>query len=293
MLILLLGMIVPASGQGFGLTVLLSERSGAYLQFFESLNRQLAGKNISISIQDVDAPLATTDLLLAVGTKAAIRALQEDKFPVLSVLVPKDGYTKILTGLARAQKHPARHNSAIYLDQPPGRQLDFIRALFPKLRSVGVMYSSPPDEIGVIRMQANARAFELVEQPVENPSLLPVSLQELLVSSEVLLAVPDPAIYNPSTIRNILLATYRIRVPLIGFSLAYVKAGALAAIFSRPDQIASQAAAIVQEFENSRVLPPSQYSQEFDFAINEQVAHSLGLNIRSEAQLRAIIGKSP
>jgi len=109
----------------------------------------------------------------------------------------------------------------------------------------------------------------------------------------VLLALPDAAIYNTSTIRNILLATYRNKVPLVGFSPGYVKAGALCAVYSTPAQIAAQSLAIIQDYAETRTLPAAHYAKEFEVSVNEQVARSLGLNIRSASQLRSEMGAAP
>jgi ABC-type uncharacterized transport system substrate-binding protein len=112
------------------------------------------------------------------------------------------------------------------------------------------------------------------------------ALQEILLGrSEVLLALPDAAVYNDSTIRNILLATYRRGIPLIGFSSGYVKAGALCAVFSTPAQIATQAAALILQFANTHALPFPQYSHEFEVMVNEQVARSLDLQVKGASAL--------
>ncbi len=114
---------------------------------------------------------------------------------------------------------------------------------------------------------------------------LPEALHELLQISEVLLALPDSAIYNDSTILNILLTTYCSGVPLIGFSPGFIKAGALFAVSSTPAQIAAQAATLIRQFGESNSLPAAQYPQEFEVTINEQVAHSLGLPIKTSSKL--------
>lgn len=114
---------------------------------------------------------------------------------------------------------------------------------------------------------------------------LPEALHELLQNSDVLFALPDSAIYNDSTIRNILLTTYRSGIPLIGFSTGFVKAGALCAVSSTPAQIAAQAATLIRQFGESHLLPAAQYPQEFEVTINEQVANSLGLPIKTTFEL--------
>jgi ABC-type uncharacterized transport system substrate-binding protein len=100
-----------------------------------------------------------------------------------------------------------------------------------------------------------------------------------------LLALPDSAVYNDSTIRNILLATYHRGIPLIGYSSGYVKAGALCAVYSTPEQIAAQAAQLIFKFKDTHKLPAPQYPQEFEVTVNPQVADSLGLQIKNATAL--------
>ena len=291
-LIFLLGDISQAAGATLNLTLVMSEKSGAYLDFINAVNKRLVGQDVAVRVLDLGMQLPSSDLVVAVGMKAAATALQSCKAPVLVVFAPKEGYASLLTEQEAGMKDGGCMHSAIFLDQPVQRQFEFIRALFPRLRSVGILYSAMPKDISMMRAQAKMKSLELVEQAVPSQSALPSALKEVLVGSDVLLALPDPEIYNSSTIRNILLATYRNRVPLLGFSASYVKAGALAAIYTSPEQVADQTVSMVQGFMSIRMLPAARYSREFEISVNEQVARSLGLNIRSEAQLRQEIGKS-
>ena len=62
--------------------------------------------------------------------------------------------------------------------------------------------------------------------------------------AEVLLAMPDSAVYNTDNVRNILLSTYRHKQGVIGFSADMVKAGALATTYSEIEDIDAQVAEI-------------------------------------------------
>jgi putative tryptophan/tyrosine transport system substrate-binding protein len=97
--------------------------------------------------------------------------------------------------------------------------------------------------------------------------------------------VPDAAIYNRNNIANILLTSYRAQVPLFGFSPSYVKAGALAAVYSQPAQIAQQVAEIIQNLPANGPLPAPQSPRYFSVSVNSQVKLSLELTMDSEAQL--------
>ena len=174
--------------------------------------------------------------------------------------------------------------SAIYLDQPIERQVRLIAAVLPGRHKIGLLYSTPPKEIKQIKDEMAKHGLDLREQAV-GALALPEALHELLQNSEVLFALPDSAIYNDSTVRNILLTTYRSGIPLIGFSPGFVKSGALCAVSSTPAQIAAQAATLIRQFGDSHPLPAAQYPQEFEVTINEQVAHSLELHIKTTSEL--------
>lgn len=267
-------------------TVVQSEGGGVHQDFTNALRNALLSQNIPLAVTGVNKVIPGSGLVIAVGMKAAETVAASDAPFVLNVLVPKAGYENLLRNFPhRAGSHTF---SAIYLDQPVSRQAHLIAAILPDRHRVGLLYSTPPGEFEQIRQEMGKRGLRLREKAVGTQPV-PETLQELLQGSDMLLALPDSAIYNSSSIRNILLSTYRSRVPLIGFSPAYVKAGALCAVFSAPEQIAAQATSLVRRFGETHLLPAAQYPQEFEVMVNEQVARSLGLHVRSAIELRAEI----
>ncbi|MGJ9420066.1 hypothetical protein ACHAC9_20285 [Massilia sp. CMS3.1] len=102
--------------------------------------------------------------------------------------------------------------------------------------------------------------------------------------SEVLLALPDSAIYNPENIRNILLSTYRRKQAVIGFSADMVKVGALASTYSEIEDINAQVAEMAASFVATGELPAPQFPRYFRTTINEGVARSLDIAVSIEAR---------
>jgi ABC-type uncharacterized transport system substrate-binding protein len=130
---------------------------------------------------------------------------------------------------------------------------------------------------------ARERGFELVTSPVAQDGLF-AALQAVLPEVEVLLALPDPAVFNSQTAANILTAAYRRQVPLVGFSPAYVKAGALLALYSTPAQVGARGGEVLRQALSGRGLPPPQWPREFTVSVNQDVARSLGFAL-DELQL--------
>ena len=273
--------------------VVQGESSEPYLEFTKALRDNILKGDVDLVVVDDPAkPLPDADIVISVGMKAATAVAASRATVVLNVLIPKAGYEKLL------HDFPVRTNSknfsAIFLDQPVTRQIRLIAAILPDKRRIGVLFDSfPIDELIQLRQQVSKHGFTLRERATSPALPLHEALKDVLEDSEVLLALPDSSVYNSSTLRNILLETYRSGVPMVGFSPAYVRAGALCAVFSTPAQIAAQAAMAIQQFLETSVLPAAQYPQLFEVTVNEQVGRSLGLSIKSPAELHNEMGALP
>jgi len=106
-------------------------------------------------------------------------------------------------------------------------------------------------------------------------------IKKALKNSDLLLALPNKAIYNSKSVKNILLTSYRKRKPVIGFSNNFVKAGALASIHSNPEQITSSIYNLIKQYyeNNNHFKKTINYPEEFDISINKQVFRALNLTI--------------
>lgn len=277
-----------AQAEPLRVTVVLSETGGSYQAYAESLRERIESSGVQIGFSRAGERPAGSDLYIAVGMKATAELAGQD-LPVLSVFVPKSGFER----LQRESAKRAAPFSAIYLDQPVERQVALLQAVIPDARHVGVLYSSPPPELPAVRSLLDEAGLVLHERKYNQARPLNDELENVLENSEVLMVLPDAVVYNPGTIRNILLTAYRRQIPLVGISQAYVKAGALCAVFSTPEQIAEQSAAAIRRFAASARLPAAQYPSAFEIAVNMQVARSLDLHIKDVAHLRAVIGDAP
>lgn len=275
-----------------GVSLVLSNSTPPYQQLSAAFNKALGASGAKANVVELQADNfqpgsgAKTDLVVAVGMKAAELAMAKFDGPVLCIMIPKVSYEVLQEKRALLYMQPQA--SAIFLDQPWDRQLNFIRAALPRHNTVGVLYS-PDTPIVLPRLP---RGMSLNAKSVRSAETLFDALENILGSSDVLLAVPDSDIYSGNNVRNILLTSYRHKVPLVGISQAYVNAGAIGAIFSTHEQLAEQARDMVVSFARNRRLPEPQHPASFTIALNQQVARSLGITLDSPEAIRERMDKA-
>ena len=285
------------------IVILVSGQGSSYTELLESLQTEIRKTpNIRISTATWGTTgwesslnniiYGSTQLLIAVGSNATRVALEstDTRIPVLCILLPKSTYEAML--VTAKINSSQRRISAIYLDQPLSRQLDLIKQALPKNNRLGVVLG-PESSRDTDRLQilAEARGLTLTLERAQRDSALYPALQRALADTDVFLAVPDPYVINPETAQNVLLTSFRQRVPVIGFSAAYVRAGALAAVFSSPAQIGTEAGEIARQVYRGQPLGAAKYPKYFSVAINRQVANSLNLVLEEEATLREKLQK--
>ncbi|MCW2311706.1 ABC transporter substrate-binding protein [Rhodoferax antarcticus] len=268
--------------------IVSSDPAPAYAQAVQALTDGLArlgvapaqisqsfASDLALRLQSDQAP--RQDIFVALGSEAAqVLLARKVPAPVLCALLPRSSFERLLRSNGRVM---SGRLSAIYLDQPLARQLTLVRLALPQAGRLGVLWG--PESFGNARslqLQAAAYGVSLSEVVLGRVEDLSTSLPELLADSDVLLALPDPLVFNSSTIQNILLSSFRARVPMVAFSPAYVRAGAVLALYTTPEQAGQQAAEQVWQVLQGKPLPdhPTE-PNDFEVGVNAHVARSLGL----------------
>lgn len=177
--------------------------------------------------------------------------------------------------------------SAIVLDQPYSRRFSLIKTVLPEAKNLGVLLG--PDsslDMDEIREVGETAQFNVLQKYIQQQVDLIPHLTTLLEITDALMAVPDSLVYTRETVQPILLTSYRHQKPVFGFSQSYVRAGALAAVYSTSKQLAKQAAEVsIKSQQLSNTLPPPQVPKYFSVAINYQVARSLNIQIADESAI--------
>ncbi|MGB5474462.1 MAG: ABC transporter substrate binding protein [Gammaproteobacteria bacterium] len=297
--LLLLLLVCQAHAHAAGILIVASSGTELYSRFIERLTSSLPGSNPGAGIPDItvvyldkhtltDGDLAARNIIIPVGTRAArdVAARQPD-IPVLHTIIPESVFLTLAAPPAACTMQ-----SAIFIDQPLARQAALAQALFPDAVDYGVLLgptsSQRQTEIDALKKDIDRR---LVVRIAARESDIAAVTNGLLQQVDLLIAVNDPLVLNRENAKWLLYSAYQRRLPVIGFSRAYVRAGAAGAVFSEPEQMARQAAEVVQRqiASPTACLPAAGFPRYFSVAINQSVCSSLGGALCNEESLGELL----
>lgn len=283
-------LLVPSFAQAYtGITIVMSAPTESNLEFVEAFKAELMStKSTHLRVKLIDLSeveklvvAENSELVIALGVKAMGAASKlKVTTPVLGVFAPLPTFNSQLAN----SKRQLGNFSAVVLDQPYSRRFSLIRTIMPEVKNLGMLLGPHSiEEMEDIREIGEDAQFNILQENIRQESELIPHLTTLLEVSDALMAVPDAMVYTRETVQPILLTSYRYLKPVFGFSQTYVKAGALAAVYSTSKQLAKQAAEIaIKSQQAPGVLPPPQAPKYFSVAVNYQVARSLNIQIADE-----------
>lgn len=304
---ILLLLSVPAGASGsppYKILLLLSGDGTPYRLAAESFSRTLlksAGRAVPFEIsrrtlppEDTDALRADAvsrndyDLIIPIGTSAAqVLKTAPGKGAILNILTTRDAFEAIWKIDPDQDAGPV---SAIYLEQPIARQVRFIQLALPRHRRCGVILGKRSLHlVEALEAAAENSRLRLRAMDISATSKPIDGIKGVLGTNDVILAIPDADALTPNVAKWLLYMAYQKEIPVIGFSKAFVDAGALGAVYTDPEQIGRQAAEIVlraalvarNRGSDRWSLPAPQYPEYFNIAINDSVARSLKLRVQT------------
>lgn len=282
----LLGISFPALSQSDEPAPLLiylagSGRAALDRQVTDLLQQEL-GERLTIrsfepgrTSQDQDTPVIT------IGSEALTTVRQESrKVPIISLLASPS--------LLRtyASQPPASNVTGIYRGAPLLRQALAGKVILPHSTRVA-MLATPESAVLYEQLQEQLQNYGMEGRTfiVTDRNNLIRTLIRALNYGDFLLAAPDSDIYNPRTIKHILLTAYRRNRIVIGPAQAYVTAGSLASVYAPLDAMVSEAADFILTLEQQGELREPVYPDIFDISVNRQVAQSLNIPVPDDDQI--------
>ncbi len=181
----------------------------------------------------------------------------------------------------RLANQQPQHLTFLWNDPPVSRQIALLKAMQPDLQNIGVLYGNHSSFLLKETEQAMQAEGLTLHKYYWPDSYDARSLAFLLSQTDALLGLDDANIYNPTTIKSILLSSYARKQALIGPTAAFIKAGSLSSTYSDKDDWLHSLQVLLQM--PSDTWPHSFYPEEFKVRVNQQVARSLRIqNMRPQ-----------
>ncbi|MCF7970051.1 MAG: hypothetical protein K9L22_02660 [Methylococcaceae bacterium] len=221
----------------FPVSALISSNSKIYQQVLDAmvLHAQNQQKPIKLSIHIIDQETTDNDTallakikaesplaLLSLGSAATRFAVKNfSRTPICAALIVDDSLVKNVPNA-----------TAIVLNFPVKLQLEWLKKIAPHKNHLAVFYNPEKNQTEVQQLQRLAGQYAVTIHPYSVSSTLDLvdTLKHLSQQIDVLWSFPDTSFLNPQSAKQLLLYSFRNRIPLIGVSEQWTKAGALYAL---------------------------------------------------------------
>lgn len=216
-------------------------------------------------------------LIVTVGTDATIecRKLFTDVPIVFTMILDPENINV-------SDNNQTRGNiTGVSLSIPVKKQFEIIKDVFPDIKTLGILYdlntrSERIKELSALAQDAN---LQIVAEPVKHPKDIPQALNQIVQQADMLWAEVDAMVYTPQTAKQIILKTFRNKMPFFAYSDLYVKAGALMTLACNYEDVGKQTAAIIKQ-----ILIDGTPANQIDFQapqhpqliINKRTASTIG-----------------
>jgi putative ABC transport system substrate-binding protein len=265
-----------------------------YTQAEAALRQQLGGQNYKIksllareaSDKGIENSIGKPDVVVAIGTAAArwLHRQLPAGVKLMYCMVSNPAEATLLQGHACV---------GVSTDVPMTDQLRLVAETLPHARSIGFLYRSDTAE-GKAQLAELQKALP-VDWHVE--ALAVNDFPSVSAAIDALLGRPidiawttaDQKLYDTACVRTLLLSAVRAKIPVWGYSLAFVRAGALIGVGVEPAAQGRQAADLVARtfaepagFKTRAVDP-----DRFQIAVNKIVADQIGVDIPDSVSRRA------
>jgi len=236
---------------------------------------RLVDLQAATSARDLAAALDNKELrlVIAVGSRAATE-----------VRAHRAGIPLVTTMVLRSAEADSS-SGHVDLEIPLAAQLGVMRALWPQRLRAGIIRNPALSRFSSEALDARARkeGFTPVIVDCDRPAGLLKAMAALKGKVDFVLCLPDPDLYTPVTIKPLVLASLEGRLPLVGFTPAFVRAGAAAGIYPDYRDAGRQAAEMAQSLLRGEAAGAGAGPRKFQVAVNQRVTRLLGVEFRVDS----------
>ncbi|MFW1678619.1 ABC transporter substrate-binding protein [Pontibacter sp. JAM-7] len=226
----------------------------------------------------------TYPTVVTIGSQASDQAFTHlsPEQTLIMAFLPKRTYLGLLEKHTPHPRQKLKNFTAVFLDQPLERQFNLIRIIKPDTATLATALGAySQQELPELERLGAAQGIKIKQAILSENDNPMQKLQPLIAGSDVVLTLPDKSLFNRTTAKWILYISFRQGIPLFGFSEKYVKAGAIAAVYSKPNDIGRQTAEVLSQWLSQKRLADAQYPSYFNVVTNPVAARSLRINIKS------------
>jgi putative ABC transport system substrate-binding protein len=170
------------------------------------------------------------------------------------------------------------------MNVPVDQSIRLFKQLSATIRRIGVVYNPAKTGYLVQRAQAAARAqgLQLLGREVSSPKEAIAAVDAIQDTIDALWILPDETTLAPPVVQQMLLTSYRRKIPLLGLSESQVQMGALLSLsFRSGEDIGRQAGELSNAILGGKAASEIPYTtaRQLRLAVNLKAAQKLGLEI--------------
>jgi putative ABC transport system substrate-binding protein len=198
----------------------------------------------------------------------------------------------LASGFIRNMSGSGNNVTGASLDISVATQFEALRTFVPSLKKIGVLYN--PQETEAVIQQARRAAkeldMELVAIAVNSEDKIPDALRSLSKSVDAIWSVADGTVFSSGS-QEFILYTLQNKIPFMGLSPAFVKAGALLALDADYQDIGAQCGGLAAKIlaGDSPSSLPTTTPQKTTLYVNLKTAETIGLKVPSERLKGAVV----
>jgi putative tryptophan/tyrosine transport system substrate-binding protein len=287
--------VMPSSASAARVAVLLSAKVTEYEEALRGFKEATLYE--VVGVYDMDGDLdrgrkylaeieakVKPDLIFAVG----IWALQVVVSRPTSIPVV---YAMVLNPPSIVGAEP-RNVTGASMNVPVEQPIRLFKQLGPQVKRIGVIFNRARTGYLVKRAQAVARdeGLELVTREITSAKEVVAALESFQDGIDALWIVPDETVLSQAVVQQMLLFSYRRKIPLLGLSDRHAQMGALFSLsFASGEDIGRQAGELAQSILGGRAAAEVPYTsaRKLYLTVNLKAAQKLGLEIPQAILARA------
>jgi putative ABC transport system substrate-binding protein len=269
--------------------IVAASREGPHAAAIEGIEQALSARSIASATFQLPADEASLrqalsgaghQVTIAVGAEA-VRTVSSSgsRIPLLATMV----FRADMANAGPPQGGEIKLAGAVWLDLPIPLVASGLREVFPDASRFALVHDpSQPDtadDIAQIRQLPPGISVRSVE--CGSAADLLTSMRKLRGQVEFVICRPDSTLYNKTTVEPLILASLEHKLPLVGYSASFVRAGAALGVYPNFNEIGRQSAALAERCLTSPSAMHEEYPRRTTVAANERVLHLLGRSYKA------------